>query len=61
MAEGRGLPYAAQRLPNLNVPDANDDVGTPRLSRRAREQLAIASALAALGVAIGALVAWSWL
>ncbi|HEY5924328.1 MAG TPA: hypothetical protein VIV11_21775 [Kofleriaceae bacterium] len=33
------LPYAATKLPDLNVPDANDNVRPPRLARRVRNRL----------------------
>jgi hypothetical protein len=63
MAEGRvrGLPYATQRLPNLDVGDANDDVRASSWSQRTRTELALYASVPLIGVAVGALLAWSWL
>jgi hypothetical protein len=43
-----GTPYAATKLPDLNVPDANDDVRPPLIKRRLRKRLLVAVLLVPL-------------
>ncbi|HEX5062141.1 MAG TPA: PEGA domain-containing protein [Kofleriaceae bacterium] len=57
MAATTPLPYAATKLPNLNVPDANDRVRGPLLKRRVRNQLLLAVLLVPL-LGAGAMVAY---